>query len=778
MQTFFAYPSHPKYLDEEIRNAAAEALPHGVNVHVWPENDVAGRPLIEPILEHVDDADFVFADVTTLNFNVTFEIGYAISKSKRVYLTRSEKTPVDEIISRVGLFDTLGVKTYGSATELARLLNRAVADNPIATDYFLERRKPVYLVLPSRPDELTSQLQSQLARTGYKARTFTPLEDTRMAAIAAVESTLSSFGVVVPLLSADHPEATIHNQRAAFVAGLAFGADIPLLATQLHNGPIPIDVRDFVATIRHPKDLIDPVQQFATAVTARAQQNEGRPAPNLTALAALSLGDPMAENELDTIDHYFLQTDAYLRAERGELRLVVGRKGTGKTAIFGHLSDRKRRNPRNVVVDLKPEGYQLFKLRDGLLNHLAFGSRYHLLVAFWEMILYLELCNKILVDDDRRHVSDHRLFEPYNRLKARYLPYLNSTETDFSERLKYISDGIVGRFDARSVERGGELSLSNEEVTNLLYETDIRAIRDDISRYLGTKERAVLLFDNLDRGWPDTGLTSDDILIVRSLVEASSKLQREMRQRNIDFSSIVFLRNDVYQILMRSTPDFGKDLRAQLDWTDPDQIRELVRLRLANALGEPKLTFEQAWRQICVSHIRGEETFSFLLDRSLYRPRNVLKLIYHCRASAINLRKDQIDEDDLGKGITAFSQDILLEVDRELTDIVIEAKSIIYQFMGESSHLGRGEVDRLLTQKIADRATADIIIDRLLYIGFLGIERAGSTRYIYNVGYNMEIFATEMSKFASEIRFVVNPAFRPALYIDQVETSQPNLFAQ
>ena len=36
---------------------------------------------------------------------------------------------------------------------------------------------------------------------------------------------------------------------------------------------------------------------------------------------------------------------------------------------------------------------------------------------------------------------------------------------------------------------------------------------------------------------------------------------------------IVFVRNDVYDHLMRNSPDYGKEMRATLDWDDGDMLR-------------------------------------------------------------------------------------------------------------------------------------------------------------------------------------------------------------
>jgi hypothetical protein len=55
--------------------------------------------------------------------------------------------------------------------------------------------------------------------------------------------------------------------------------------------------------------------------------------------------------------------------------MIVGRKRAGKTALFSQLRNEKRSNARNIVVDLKPKGYQLIRLKEDVLDYLAEGAR-------------------------------------------------------------------------------------------------------------------------------------------------------------------------------------------------------------------------------------------------------------------------------------------------------------------------------------------------------------------------------------------------------------------
>ena len=63
------------------------------------------------------------------------------------------------------------------------------------------------------------------------------------------------------------------------------------------------------------------------------------------------------------------------------------------------------------------------------------------------------------------------------------------------------------------------------------------------------------------------------------------------------------------------------------------------------------------------------------------RPRNFLKLFNHCRGFAANFHRDQINEVDIEKGVTAYSQDLLEELDRELSNVFPAAKDLPYYFL-------------------------------------------------------------------------------------------------
>jgi hypothetical protein len=488
----------------------------------------------------------------------------------------------------------------------------------------------------------------------------------------------------------------------------------------------------------------------------------------------LSIGDPRAENEMPTLGFYYLKTDQFERTVRGEANLVVGRKGSGKTALFIQVRDKIRSDKRNIVVDLKPEGYQLVKLKEEILTYLSAGARQHLITAFWEYLILLEVAYKILEKDQNTYRHNHSLYELYVELRNTYELSDFTTEGDFSERLIKISDALIQKYKSKFGTEDAQ-RLTAAQVTELLYKHDLKQLRTLISRYLQEKKSVWVLFDNLDKGWSTYGVDVIDAIVLRCLVDAGRKIEREMKRADHDFHCIVFVRNDVYDTLMKNSADYGKESRAALDWNDPDMLREMLRLRLVNGMmGKlDKYDFNTVWRELCLSHYLGEETSSYIIERSLMRPRNVLKIFNHCRGFATNFGRQKISDPDIDKGLTAYSHDLLEELDRELSDVFPGAKDLLYYFLDAPEVMSGDHLEGILREAKIDEADREKVVDFLLYYGILGTRLGETDHFIYSVNYDLKVLKIRASRHTDAADYVVNPAFWPSLGIKPVRQTIP-----
>lgn len=284
--------------------------------------------------------------------------------------------------------------------------------------------------------------------------------------------------------------------------------------------------------------------------------------------------------------------------------------------------------------------------------------------------------------------------------------------------------------------------------------------------YMSHKGVLWLLFDNIDKGWPTSGLEHKDLLIIRSLIDATRKIERQFGKQDLDVYTIVFLRNDVYELLVKETSDRGKEANVLLDWTDPDLLRELLRLRIVANNFDENASFEEVWPKICASHYMGEETSQFLIERSLMRPRFLLNLIGQCKSCAVNLKHKLIEPDDIQKGTEAYSIDLVTDIGYEISDIEPNAEDILYAFIDSKSEMRKEDAVQLMIDYGLPESLKDKVFDLLLWYGFFGIKRGvEDTRYIYDFNYNMKLLMGVAKKTSSGAVFEIHPAFWSALMI-------------
>lgn len=763
---FYAYASFPAGIGQTIEQSVSQVNIATFKVETWKALDVVGHFISEKVLESIDSCDFLLADISVLNFNVTYEIGYAIGKGKRVLLTKNksikEKSPT---IREVGIFDTLGFKEYQNSSELCDFIRDANNTEPLKLRSKINTRSPVYLLEGLHKTDWATRIVSRIKKARYLFRSFDPNEQPRLSANDAISQVSQSHGIVVPLLSKSAVGSEVHNMRGAFIAGLSDGMDKALCILQHEEDPVPIDYRDFVNTSYHPDDINEFIAEFAGRVAEQFQKDiKIISKSDDTFLQSIDLGSSSAENEMRTLQSYYLKTDQYLKSLRGEANIVVGRKGSGKSAIFLQVRDRERNKKGNVVLDLKPDGYKLIKFKELILTFLEEGTFQHTIMAFWEYVLLLEICYKILEKDKQQHKHDHTLYVPYRKLADLYHAEGYETQGDFSERMSTLMEKISAEYRSRHGEEKN-VRLSTSSLTEMLYCHDVKELTRQIIDYMKLKEVCWLLFDNIDKGWPTSGLEHEDLLIIRALIDATKKIERQFAKSNIEVNTIVFLRNDVYELLVKETSDRGKEASVLLDWTDPDLLRELIRLRIIFNEINGDNSFESLWPKICVSHYGGEESSQYMIERSLMRPRFLLNLISQCKSFAINLNHESILEEDIKKGLTAYSTDLLADIGYEISDVESNVDDILYAFIGSSSKLKKEEISSVLVEFGVEESHFKKIFELLLWYGFVGVVVNQDAKYIYDFNYSMKLLVGIIKK-KGDIEYIINPAFWPALMIE------------
>jgi len=150
----FLYPNEPALIAIVIEEAAKllRATSHcalGVPRQwiTWKDLGVAGQIIFCEICRAMRFTSLVVPDVTTLNFNLMFEIGYALGLGIPVLPIRDTTYVLDDkVFGQIGLIDTIGYLNFQDSGDLAggvfsRLGQQAILPQAVAVN----REQPLFV---------------------------------------------------------------------------------------------------------------------------------------------------------------------------------------------------------------------------------------------------------------------------------------------------------------------------------------------------------------------------------------------------------------------------------------------------------------------------------------------------------------------------------------------------------------------------------------------------------------------------------------------------------
>lgn len=758
---FVAYASGNQFHGQLITEACTAASTADRTLMPWSTLDTSGASIARSVESWIESADAFVADVSTVNHNVTYELGFAIGLQKPVRLIRS--THMDfKPVKAIGLLDTLGYDGYDYTHTLARILTKPDETTRWA-DLGKNRDQPLFILQPPSPTDWTLRTTSAVKKVArIKFRNFNSSEISRLNASEAYEQVVSSFGVIAFWVDRDDDQAKKNNQRAAFIYGIARGRNIPALLIAHEKSGLPLDLHDQADRWWKLGDLDRLIADFRLRV-ADVQNDFVTIKPHHEHLLELmSCGDPVAENEATVLAEHFLETDGYQRTLNGEANLLVGRKGSGKTAVFLQVRDRSRAHKENIVIDLIPDGYQLIKMKEFILDKLSFGTRKEVVSAFWEYVLWLEIAYKILEKDELRALRDSRLLEGYQKLKALFEARVDTGAGDFSERLKRLGQNVIDRFRESKIDDLELQQIDSSKVLEAIYGQDVRELREHVLEYLRLKGFVLFLFDNLDRFWTPGGFTADDALIVVGLTESMQEIARKFRRKSLDFRWAIFVRSDVYEFLIRGMADYGKLSVQSLEWSDRSLMKALFEQRLQSSVSDIKEEWSSLWARASVAHVGGRPVLDYLIDGSLMRPRYLIRLFETARRRAMTFGRNRIDEDDYVMALRELGWQVLEDLDREIADLVPSSSDLLFEVLQHRENLTLAKFRYIAAKQMKTDQNVERLLDVMLWNGSLGVLDRHSPKYIFDTGYKRQYLAA-LVKAGDDVKLALHPTLVAAL---------------
>ena len=328
----------------------------------------------------------------------------------------------------------------------------------------------------------------------------------------------------------------------------------------------------------------------------------------------LDFGAPAAERDIDHgLINYFVQSEAFSRVASRERTIILGNRGTGKSAIFKVLADEARRN-NAIVLELSPEDYSYEILNSALASedrgswakHAAFASA-------WKYLIWVLVMKQVTRNSSKFKKGPGAKI--YNYLRDNHKNISDNPISVLVSYLKRMEGFKIGNYEA---------GLKTQELAKLYKLEEIVELLPALEELLG-RTKVYIFVDELDRGWD----ASED---AKSFVSGLFQASISINELSPNLTVYVSLRRELYDSIPALYDDAQKyrDIIETLEWSE-SELRSIIASRIRYSYKELAASDDQeCWNQIFAETIqfRKNKSFNYLVDRTLFRPR---EMIQFCR---------------------------------------------------------------------------------------------------------------------------------------------------
>lgn len=372
------------------------------------------------------------------------------------------------------------------------------------------------------------------------------------------------------------------------------------------------------------------------------------------------------EGKAEDNDRYFWHVKEVDQIAKGDKYFVIGRKGSGKTALCEFFNRKK-----NFNLFAEKLSFKNFPFNDLYSKKNQSYTAPNEFISIWKYLIYSTIC-RLMLKNESVDISIRT-----------DLSQLYDDSTSLTRRLnKWIGNEFgISLF-------GISLKISKKSAAPQNWIEHVDLLEDIIMRHAGSATYFVL-FDELDEDYRDV-VNADQYKQYSSLITSLFKAVQDVRttfgsQGGPKIYPVIFLRDDIYELVQDADKNKWGDFRVDLNW-DAEKLKKVMAFRISRAL-DPKsrkiLPFDEAWKKVFGTRLIGMgsrqrtkvNTFDFISRSTLLRPRDLVVYLQHCAEVA----KDDshiITPDIIKRVDKAFSNYLREELTDELFAVLPDISSI------------------------------------------------------------------------------------------------------
>jgi hypothetical protein len=413
-----------------------------------------------------------------------------------------------------------------------------------------------------------------------------------------------------------------------------------------------------------------------------------------------------AENPDLLLNAYLDETHLVDKALKGVPFLVLGYKGSGKTAI-AERANLLQETEHGLIVSVEQLGdfsYSDFKAAAG--NAPDHQTRYP---TTWGYLLLLGLLKSLERDEAGRERSPqeyHQVVHGLSALGLMPVPKLGELVTRSTK--KQLKGGIPNFLEAmrETVQESHDLRM-----------TQMVSVLQQAAEHFRTANSHVIFLDGLDAVISQRELQFQSL---SALMRETDRLNNHFKRRAQLFKFVVLCRTDIFDRLPgANTNKIRQDSTIELDWYDDPRHPERTRLiKLANVRARASLHRRlDVFSEYLPLRVDNRAIRTFLLDHTRHTPRDLLQLLKRIQAHADDA--ERLAPNQVKAGVRDYSSKYFLaEIRNEL-----------------AGYLADADIEKaitLLTSFTSPRLTPDDLRQRAEALGYGSLDLDALTSALFN----------------------------------------------
>lgn len=450
-----------------------------------------------------------------------------------------------------------------------------------------------------------------------------------------------------------------------------------------------------------------------------------------------NFGGTDADND-DILLQAFEDHEAYLDILALRRHMVIGKKGSGKTAIFKKILTTKAPDffAYGHTFSDYPWHYHEKQARIGIPD---FDKYTH----SWKYLILLSAA-KIALNQDQSLPFDASTMEEMLRLESFVVDTYGSRDPDLSQVFSPIKNLKLKPYfelDWRILKAGiSPEAVPVTELPTIIQEVNAAFTRT-ILRCLNPAHKYYIAFDQLDLGFDPRSPEYANRLI--GLLLASRDINLAAREAGIGLFVVVFLRDDIYDSLhFEDKNKMTENFVSLIEWDTPrtkKTLQALMERRFTIVLADRGTNQAVGWSDVFNEEreMPGHQTkYDHMRDRTYLRPRDIIKFSncalarYKERSAGQETGADHVrklDNVDVHNARVEFSEYFLREIDDEVRKHMpdYERHLDILRALGKWQ-FERAEFDSTFKEQYpASGQLPSEVLEKLYDFSFVGFYRAG-----------------------------------------------------